>query len=262
MKSLILKELKNHYNFKKDVDFARFLNITPQMLSNWDSRGSFDYNILYTKCVDVSADWILSKGQGQMLRENYVENESETKDSILPISNNDHLSVKIPIVELSFISNIIASPDKNNFEEFDYLMLPHYMLPLNSMHMCVQEREDSMSPTICKTDKVIIRLLDKSEWLEMPNEHVYVVIDKKGDSFLKRIKNRFYKGFIVCMSDNVDKANYPNFTIKENDILNIWHVELHISANMTNVNDNYHDRLKVVEENLATLTETVNRVFL
>ena len=47
-KKLILKQLKDHYNFKKDGDFADFLGIKPQVLSNWMARNTFDIEILYT----------------------------------------------------------------------------------------------------------------------------------------------------------------------------------------------------------------------
>ena len=61
------------------------------------------------------------------------------------------------------------------------------------------------------------------------------------------------------MSDNVDKANYPNFNIDNDDILFIWHVELHISNKMRNINDNYYNRLKIVEDRLDALTQALNK---
>ncbi|OXE99992.1 bacteriophage CI repressor-like protein [Flavobacterium araucananum] len=66
-KSLILNKLKNHYSFKKDSDFARFLEIKPQTLASWYSRGTFDIDILYAKCNNISADFLLT-GNGEMFR--------------------------------------------------------------------------------------------------------------------------------------------------------------------------------------------------
>lgn len=66
-KSLILNKLKNHYSFKKDSDFARFLEIKPQTLASWYSRSTFDIDILYTKCNNISADFLLT-GNGEMFR--------------------------------------------------------------------------------------------------------------------------------------------------------------------------------------------------
>lgn len=261
MKSLILRELKKYYNFKKDVELAKHLDITPQLLSNWDSRGTFDHHKLYTKCIEINPDWILSNGQGQMLRNDYVKIEDELTYIDSSISNKTNLNIKIPIIDISatVTANIVDYPDKKSFDTADYLMLPQSMLPHNSTYACIHEQGNSMSPTLHDSDKIIIRLLEKSEWSEMPDEHVYVVVDKTEKSYIKRVKNRLNKGFIVCMSDNVDKTNYPNFNINNNDILYIWHAELHISNKMQNINDNYYNRLKIVEDRLDILAQTLNK---
>lgn len=66
-KSLILNELKKHYNFKKEVDFASFLGIKPQTLASWHSRNVFDIEILYEKCNDISPDFLFT-GKGDVKR--------------------------------------------------------------------------------------------------------------------------------------------------------------------------------------------------
>lgn len=67
-KSLILKEIKKHYSIKSDADFARFLDIKPQTLSSWYSRNTFDIDLIYSKCVDIDGNWLLT-GKGSMLKD-------------------------------------------------------------------------------------------------------------------------------------------------------------------------------------------------
>lgn len=62
----MLDKIKTHYSFKKDSQFARFLGIRPQVLSNWKSRNTFDPALIYTKCVGLNPSWILT-GNGDML---------------------------------------------------------------------------------------------------------------------------------------------------------------------------------------------------
>ncbi|ADQ78556.1 Peptidase S24/S26A/S26B, conserved region [Paludibacter propionicigenes WB4] len=258
MKSLILNELKRHYNFKKDVELAKFLEITPQILSNWDSRGTFDLHKIYTKCVDVSPDWILSNGQGNMLRSNYTQNENEVRKINLSKPNND-LNIKIHIVDTSVITKVSDQLDEINFNVFDCIVLPKTALPDNYKYLCINMSGNSMLPTLYDKDKIVVRLLKKSEWYEMPNEHVYVVVDKNKKTYIKRVRNKLNNGFIVCTSDNLDKMNYPCFNIAESDIMSIWHVELYISSKMININENYINRLKVVEDRLDNLSQALNR---
>ncbi len=74
-KSLILSQIKNHYKFKSDTQFAIHLGIKPQVLSNWKSRNTYDAELIYTKCLDLSPAWLLT-GKGPMLQENKVNYES------------------------------------------------------------------------------------------------------------------------------------------------------------------------------------------
>lgn len=48
--------------FNVDAEFARFLDISPSRLANWKARGTYNTQILFTKCEDVNPMFIL-KGQ-------------------------------------------------------------------------------------------------------------------------------------------------------------------------------------------------------
>lgn len=64
--TLIISKLKELYNIKNDVDFAVFLGIPTTTLSSWKSRDSIDYDLIYSKCVGINANWMLT-GVGDML---------------------------------------------------------------------------------------------------------------------------------------------------------------------------------------------------
>lgn len=63
----ILNELKKTYQCKNDASFARFLGISPQTLATWFRRGTFNIDLLYSKCDNVNADFLLS-GNPPVLR--------------------------------------------------------------------------------------------------------------------------------------------------------------------------------------------------
>ncbi len=86
-KSLILNAIKLHYKFKSNADFASFLGIAPTTLSSWYSRGTFDYELLYAKCVDINGDWLLS-GIGSMIRNNNMDYFSNTVEEPPPKFGN------------------------------------------------------------------------------------------------------------------------------------------------------------------------------
>lgn len=64
-KKTMLECLINHYTDGNKAAFARMLTITPQVLSQWLARSSFDNELLFKKCPGVSASWLLT-GEGEM----------------------------------------------------------------------------------------------------------------------------------------------------------------------------------------------------
>jgi hypothetical protein len=60
-KKLILSRIKKHYNFKNDAELARFFEIAPTTLSSWNSRGSINWDMVFSKCVEMDFN-VLIKG--------------------------------------------------------------------------------------------------------------------------------------------------------------------------------------------------------
>ena len=250
---LIINDLMNHYNMKNYSAFAKFLEISPTTLSSWISRDSLDYDFIYSKCVGVSGDWLLTH-EGDAFRGtdkpgSYVISQPE-------VSYGSDV-VKIPVMDVAGAAGITGYINPSNIDTLEYIVLPSSMVKKNSVTVCIKNKGESMSPTFYDSDKLVICLLDRSEWESMRDEHVYFIVHREGGSYIKRVKNRIKKGFIVCMSDNVDKLSYPNFNIDYNDLMYIWHADLHISAKMPNINDTYYHRLKNVEDRIDELTNTI-----
>jgi hypothetical protein len=68
-KSLILNRVKEAYDLSGNSDLARFLGVAPNTITNWYSRNSIDYDIVISKCVNISPDWLIT-GNGPMYRPN------------------------------------------------------------------------------------------------------------------------------------------------------------------------------------------------
>lgn len=135
------------------------------------------------------------------------------------------------------------------------------MLHRKAQYYCIRVKGDSMAPTILDSSYVIVRLLDRSEWGNIRDQHVYVVSDREGRAYLKRIKNRFHEhGFITCMSDNPDKANYGNFNLMEDEINSILYAEFYISAKMPNIHETYYKQVGELKDDMDVLKEQVKQV--
>lgn len=67
-KSEQLECLINYYTDGNKAKFAQMLSVKPQTISAWLSRNTFDAEVIYAKCANVSAEWLLSGGTGEMIR--------------------------------------------------------------------------------------------------------------------------------------------------------------------------------------------------
>ncbi len=222
--------------------FSRPLNTGTDIQSKW-------VTLVVENYPRYNAEWLLT-GKGDMLGVSVIESN--------PIKGSTDLKTtsdlkSIPIVDIE----VAAGLGRYNHEHID--VMGHLTLPSNSLqrrdarYYAIRSRGQSMTPTIFDKDWLIIRYLEQSEWQSLRDEYIYVVVDKDGKSYIKRIKDRLSRGFIVCMSDNIDKANYPNFSLDESEIYSLFYVEFKLSPHLPNVNTTYYDRMKLLEDRVDEL---------
>lgn len=65
-KIAIINRLKEIKQMKADKDFAEFLGISRQTLSNWKSRNSLDFDLIFEKFKGLNFHWIVT-GQGDKI---------------------------------------------------------------------------------------------------------------------------------------------------------------------------------------------------
>lgn len=63
----MLEAIINHFANGNKSQLARILDVTPQAISTWLSRNTFDQELVYAKCENINPDWLLT-GRGSMLK--------------------------------------------------------------------------------------------------------------------------------------------------------------------------------------------------
>lgn len=102
-KGEMLDSIKSHLSISKNADFARFLGISSQAVSNWYTRNTFDAELLYTKCDFINPAWLLT-GKGSMLKDdlNGIKTIDEANSSTLSTTSMNP-SVGTPYYDVDFI---------------------------------------------------------------------------------------------------------------------------------------------------------------
>ncbi|ROH98375.1 helix-turn-helix transcriptional regulator [Chryseobacterium sp. G0240] len=206
-KSLILNLIKLHYKFKTDSDFAKFLDISPQMLANWKTRNTIDYDLIYTKCVDIDANWLLT-GKGDMIRPEYnsiIARESKSLNS----ENN------IPLVNVNAIGgfgNNAFSIDSKDVKE--YYVIPKFKN--KRVDFMIEVEGDSMYDKYSPGDIVACTIIKESSFLQWYKVHV--IATREQGIIIKRLEPGETSDYLTMISDN---QRYRPFTVPKSEITGI-----------------------------------------
>ena len=107
-----LLSLIDHYSCGNKSEFARMIGVSPQAVSTWITRNTFDIDIIYAKCLNISPDWLLT-GKGNMLK------GEETEDASAPVVSYDP-KVGQPFYNVDFLGGFsevynsqVSVPDRN-----------------------------------------------------------------------------------------------------------------------------------------------------
>ena len=206
---------------------------------------------------DINPTWLLT-GEGNMLKEEKEETPQSEKLKIASEAmakyedKKKNSIITIPIVEI-YAAAGHGYMNTDSLIPTGEINLPKAMFRSSGLRYCIRVKGHSMAPTLQDNDFLIIRHLDRAEWQSMSDEHVYLVVDKDGMAYVKRVKNRIDRGFVVLTSDSIEKSSYPNFNLQADEISNIFYAEWHFSAKMQNINETYYDRLKSLEDRFDSL---------
>lgn len=203
-KKLILNKIKDNYGFDNDADFADFLAISKQTLSNWKARNTFDIELLYTKCVDINPDFLFT-GTGE------VKKMTEKKEFLNDVKNVFKLKTdrnephqEIPLYNLEATAGIVSLFNSHNdvSNPIDYIKIPN--LPKCDGALYVSG--DSMYPLLKSGDIVLYKqihdIIDNIFWGEM----YLISLDVDGEEFVSvKWIQKSEKGekYIKLVSQNV-----------------------------------------------------------
>ena len=107
-----LLSLIDHYSGGNKSEFARMIGVSPQAVNTWITRNTFDIDIIYAKCLNVSPDWLLT-GKGNMLKEEEKGDVSAPIVSYDPKMGQPYYDVDFLGVFSEVYNSQVSLPDRN-----------------------------------------------------------------------------------------------------------------------------------------------------
>lgn len=211
-KPLVLDRIKEYYKLKGNAELARFLGVAPNTITNWYGRKTFDIDVIYTKCVDIDMNWLLT-GEGNMLR-----TESGKEENIPVAHPSDSPMEGIPLIPISAMAGAFTGEQTVLEYECERFVVPTF----KGAEFLISVKGSSMYPKYNSGDIVACKRLPMDELFFQWNK-VYVLDTDQGP-LIKRVKPGSDKEHVLIVSDN---ERYEPFELP---LDRIYHVALVIGV--------------------------------
>lgn len=86
-----LNALIRYYSGGNKSKFAKKIGLTPQGLAAWYERGTFNIELLFSFCENVSPEWLIT-GEGEMLRPTSVSQTASGDHSTNVAGNGNNVA--------------------------------------------------------------------------------------------------------------------------------------------------------------------------
>lgn len=196
-KGEMLDVIKRHLNMNKNSEFARFLGISSQAVSNWYSRNTFDAELLYTKCDFINPDWLLT-GRGSMLKSEEVSlmgGKETGKEEVLPEVNYEYKGA--PYYNVDFIGGFdLVLNDQTRNPDYYINFAPYNK---EGVIWC-NITGHSMEPELNNGDFIAMKEMH-SPIQYLPAGEIYGIITEDYRT-VKRIRMADQKGFVRLIPTN------------------------------------------------------------
>jgi len=192
-KSLILNKIKFKYNLKSNVELANFLDIGPTTLSSWYSRNSIDYDRIFSKCVGINLEWLLSGAE--IIEVPEIKLSKEEKYKAIETYNPK----AIPLVNIQAFAGIGST----SFSIEEKNIQSRYIVPdFDNVDFMIRVKGNSMAPKYNSGDVVACRILREHKFIQWNKTHVLSTKDQ--GMIVKRLKKCAETDRVTAVSDNKD----------------------------------------------------------
>ncbi len=191
-KTAILDRIKAFYGLEKKIDLANFLNIPSNTLSNWYSRGTLDMDIVFTKCVGMDYNWLLS---GEKLEKSHNVSISKATKEKKPTINKEYIGS--PYYNVDFIGGFDLLMNDQTINPDFYINYPPYN---KDGVVWVNLTGRSMEPELSNGDIIALKPMN-TPIQYLPTKEIYAIVTEEWRT-VKRIELSDRDGFIRLLPSN------------------------------------------------------------
>lgn len=201
----IVKRLKIGLGLSSDNALADALGISKTTLSNWKSRNSLDFSLVFSNCEQLSADWLLT-GEGNMLKSAREEPQVEVKPIHQPRSTEKREETQVVyLYDFEAAAGLKSLFDNNRQNIIDTIKIPNLPKCDGAIHIV----GDSMYPLLKSGDIILYKQIAAEIQNIIYGEMYLLSYDMDGDDYIavKYIrKSEQGEPFVSLASENPEHA--------------------------------------------------------
>lgn len=178
-KDRLLDLIGNFSNGNKS-EFARMIGVSPQAINTWISRDTFDIETIYSKCVNISPEWLLT-GKGPMLKSEREEPQVEVKPIHHPRSTEKKEETQVVyLYDFEASAGLRALFDNNRQNIIDTIKIPNLPKCDGAIHIV----GDSMYPLFKSGDIILYKQMPLDINNLLYGEMYLLSYDIDGDDYI------------------------------------------------------------------------------
>ena len=229
-KKRMLEAMISHYTNGNKAQFAKLVGVSPQTVSAWIARSTFDSELLYTKCRYINPSWILT-GNGDMLLTDASTKDVPVHDDSTQASPTHEAKPHrdaIPAIDgmagdikpIPLVTEQAAAGFGNQCfaiqadDVKDYYVIPKFRF--SHVDFMIEVCGLSMYPHFKSGDVIACTVLHDAKFIQWNRCHVIATRDQ--GILVKRIMPSEHDDCFKIVSDNKD---YPPFDLPKDEITGI-----------------------------------------
>lgn len=178
-KDRLLDLIGNFSNGNKS-EFARMIGVSPQAINTWISRDTFDIETIYSKCVNISPEWLLT-GKGPMLKSEREEPQVEVKPiHHLRSTEKKEETQVVYLYDFEASAGLRALFDNNRQNIIDTIKIPNLPKCDGAIHIV----GDSMYPLLKSGDIILYKQMPLDINNLLYGEMYLLSYDIDGDDYI------------------------------------------------------------------------------
>lgn len=175
-----LLDLIGHFSNGNKSEFARMIGVSPQAINTWISRDTFDIETIYSKCVNISPEWLLT-GKGPMLKSEREEPQVEVNPIHHPRSTEKKEETQVVyLYDFEASAGLRALFDNNRQNIIDTIKIPNLPKCDGAIHIV----GDSMYPLLKSGDIILYKQMPLDINNLLYGEMYLLSYDIDGDDYI------------------------------------------------------------------------------